>query len=151
MGVQEWSFLDEEGLSSRVSLLATPGRGSRLQTRAELQSQIGLHFAFRSDISSVHIQVTFSGPLFFAPAIHLQSSHTTSDLIAKMAEVPDAGTAPMDVDPAASIGEKITIVSIASGRWGSPSIISSRSYRLFPIRHISYLDTLLISRPQHSA
>lgn len=71
---QGWaSSSRKEGLPCRISLLAprVPHReeGRVSKTRAELQSQIGLHSAFRSDIfSGEQSKVAFSGPLSFLRA-----------------------------------------------------------------------------------
>jgi hypothetical protein len=67
---QGWAHSSrKEGLPCRISLLAPrvlTGKRVASKTRAELQSQIGLRLAFRSDIfSGEQSKVAFSGPLSF--------------------------------------------------------------------------------------
>jgi hypothetical protein len=156
-------FLLKEGRSALPDLAPcpprscpSPGRGSR--PRRERSCKVKLACPRPSDPTFSLVnnpKSLFPVPsLFFAPAPHLPTSPTTSHHIAKMAEVPDAGTAPMEVDPAASIGEKITIVSITSDTSNQPSQPArarTLTDPLLPTVTISYPDMLQIFRLRPSA
>lgn len=150
-------FTEEEGLPSRAWLHAprVPRREEGRVSRRDRTCKVKLAYfglPIRHFLLST-IQSRFFRASFLRVVLICHRAIPTSHFIAKMAEVPDAGTAPMEVDPAASIGEKITIVSIGAGSSRKARSARGRSLTnaLSSLRRISCPAMLPTSRPQHSA